>query len=157
MVRDGAEMKESVAASLGRDAHLNVILAAQRLSERVDDICERHGITQSQYVALWVLCLDDDPDAGVPVGAIADGLLNRASDTTRLVDRMERAGLVERLPNPDDRRSTLVRATAVGRSAFAAVTPELQRFHETQWGTLNRTELRQLNELVTRARLALDE
>ena len=65
-------------------------------------------------MALWVLCLADDPDAGLPIGAVADGLLNRASDTTRLIDRLERAGLAERFPNPADRRGVLVRATRAG-------------------------------------------
>jgi DNA-binding MarR family transcriptional regulator len=61
-----------------------------------------------------VLCLTDDPAAGVPLGATADGLLNRASDTTRLVDRVVQARLVERMPNASDRRGVLVRATPAG-------------------------------------------
>ena len=76
-------------------------------------------------MALFVLCLSDEPDAGMPIGAVADGLLNRASDTTRLVDRLERAGLAERFPNPADRRGVLVRATAEGRAVFEAMTPDI--------------------------------
>jgi hypothetical protein len=72
---------------------------------------------------------DDAPMPTVCRSAVADGHLNRASDTTRLVDRLERAGLAERLPHPADRRSMLVRATAEGRRVYAAVTPKLQRFH----------------------------
>jgi DNA-binding MarR family transcriptional regulator len=53
-------------------------------------------LTHSQYVAPWTLCLADDADVGIPVSAVSDGLLNRASDTTRLLDRLEKAGLVER-------------------------------------------------------------
>lgn len=151
------EMCEPPAATLGRDTHLNVILAAQRMSDRVDQICERHGITQAQYVALWVLCLSDDPDTGVPIGAIADGLLNRASDATRLIDRMEQAGLAERLPNPRDRRSVLVRATPAGMRAFTDVTPLLQQFHVEQWSSFSQRELSQLNQLVNRARRALED
>ena len=87
----------------------------------------------------------------MPIGAIADGLLNRASDITRLVDRLERSGLAERLPNPADRRSVLVRATPAGRRVFAAVTPQLQEFHRRQWSNLSTAEVDTLNQLLAKA------
>jgi DNA-binding MarR family transcriptional regulator len=136
---------------VGRDVHLNVLLLADRNLRELDEICGAEGVTHQQYVALWTLCLADDPDAGVPMGAVADGLLNRASDTTRLVDRLERAGLAERFPHPDDRRSVLVRATAEGRRVFAAVTPKLQEFHRRQWSNLSSDELATLKRLVAKA------
>jgi DNA-binding MarR family transcriptional regulator len=87
----------------------------------------------------------------VPVGAVADGLLNRASDTTRLIDRLEKAGLAERLPNPTDRRSVLVRATAAGRRVFATITPRLQEFHRRQWSRLSASEVDVLHDLLAKA------
>ena len=118
------KLREPRAVRLGRSVHLNVLLLANRSLEQLEEICREAGLTHPQYVALWTLCLADDPDAGLPIGAVADGLLNRASDTTRLIDRLERAGLAERLPNPADRRGVLVRATEEGKAAFAAVTPK---------------------------------
>jgi DNA-binding MarR family transcriptional regulator len=146
-----APRDEPAGVRLARNVHLNVLLLANRALERLSEICKAAGITHAQYVALWVLCLADDPDAGLPIGSVADGLLNRASDTTRLVDRMERAGLVERIRNPEDRRGVLVRATADGRAAFARVTPEIQAFHREQWAHLSKAELRELDELTHRA------
>ena len=82
---------------------------------------------------------------------MADGLLNRASDTTRLVDRLERAGLAERFPNPADRRGVLVRATAKGREVFAEITPAIQELHRTQWANLTTDETAQLDHLLLKA------
>ncbi len=82
---------------------------------------------------------------------MSDGLLNRASDTTRLLDRLEKAGLVERLPNPADRRGVLVRATPAGRERFEAVTPKLQAFHATQWANLAAAEVQELRRLLAKA------
>jgi DNA-binding MarR family transcriptional regulator len=142
---------EPRAVAVGRDVHVNVLLLADRNLRELEEICGIEGVTHQQYVALWTLCLADDPDAGVPMGAVADGLLNRASDTTRLVDRLERAGLAERLPHPDDRRSVLVRATEEGHRVFAAVTPKLQAFHRRQWSNLSSDELSTLGRLVAKA------
>ena len=143
--------REPRAATIGRAVHVNVLLLANRSLDRLEEICKAHGVTHAQYVALWTLCLADDPAAGIPVSAVADGLLNRASDTTRLIDRLERAGLAERLRNPKDRRGVLVRATEAGQQRFAAVTPELQAFHATQWSHLSPDEVDDLNRLLATA------
>lgn len=143
--------REPAGVQRARNVHLNVLLLASRSLESLEEICKRAGLTHPQYVALWVLCLADDVDAGLPMGSLADGLLNRAADTTRLVDRMVRAGLVERLPNPADRRGVLVRATPAGRAAFASVTPELQAFHRAQWSHLSPSEVDDLDRLLQKA------
>ncbi|MBV9953282.1 MAG: MarR family transcriptional regulator [Acidimicrobiia bacterium] len=140
--------RESRAERLARETHINVLVAAGRFTDELEQLCRAEGISHPQYVALWALCLAEDPDAGIPISAVADGLLNRASDTTRLVDRLERSGLAERLPNPGDRRGVLVRATAKGHDAFARVTPRLRAFHRAQWSQLTADEVTELNELL---------
>jgi DNA-binding MarR family transcriptional regulator len=148
---NASKLREPRAVRVGRAVHVNMLLLANRNLDGLEEICDDEGITHQQYVALWTLCLADDPDAGVPIGTIADGLLNRASDTTRLIDRLERAGLAERRPSPTDRRSVLVRATGEGRRVFAAVTPKLQDFHRRQWANLSPAEVDTLNALLTKA------
>jgi DNA-binding MarR family transcriptional regulator len=137
--------------ALARDVHVNLLLLSSRSLDALEELCRDEGITHAQYVALWTLCLADDPDAGLPVGAVADGLLNRASDATRLIDRLERAGFVERMRNPHDRRGVLVRTTDAGRTVFAGLTPRVQAFHEHQWDNLTAAETRQLSALLTKA------
>ena len=136
---------------IAREVHVNLLLLANHALEQLEEICKAEGLTHSQSGALWTLCLADDPNAGMPVSAVSDGLLNRASDTTRLIDRLERAGLAERLPNPADRRGVLVRATAEGQLRFAAVTPKLQAFHARQWSNLKSAEIEQLRLLLGKA------
>jgi DNA-binding MarR family transcriptional regulator len=150
-MRSARAPEEPKAVRVGRDVHVNVLLLANRNLEALEELCRAGGVTHQQYVALWTLCLAEGADAGLPIGAIADGLLNRASDTTRLVDRLEGAGLAERLPNPDDRRSVLVRATDEGRRVFHAVTPALQAFHRRQWANLSAGELDTLGALLAKA------
>lgn len=148
---DGTRLREPTDVRLGRSIHVNVLLLGNREVEALDRICSAAGISHQQYVALWTLCLHPDADDGLPMSALADGLLNRASDTTRLVDRLHRAGLAERRPNPADRRSTLVRATDDGRRVFATVTPELQAYHRDQWQHLEPDEIQTLDTLLAKA------
>jgi DNA-binding MarR family transcriptional regulator len=54
--------------------------------------------------------------------ALADATAQRPSTLTGILDRLERRGLVERRPNPADRRSTLIAPTAAGRAASRRVT-----------------------------------
>lgn len=143
--------REPRAVRLARSVHLNTLLLANRNLDEMDVICREFDLTHAQYIALWVLCLADDPDAGLPVGAVADGLLNRAADTTRLIDRLVRAGLTERLPNPADRRGVLVRATTLGMQRFEAVTARLQEYHSGQWSNLEPAEIDELNRLLIKA------
>ncbi len=134
-----------------RSAHLNVKIAAQRFDEHVERICHGHGITQAQYGVLWVLCLSPKAKRGMAVGEIADGLITRASDATRLIDRLETSGFVERLRHPQDRRSVLVRVTADGRRVFKAVSPGINRYHVEAWARLTEAELTTLDQLLVKA------
>ena len=144
-------MRERRADRVARETHINVLLAATRFTDELERICRSEGISHSQYVALFVLCLSADRESGVAMGSIADGLLNRAADTTRLVDRMGKAGLVERLRDESDRRVVLVRATPVGVAAFEAVAVKLKDYHRAQWSALATTELEQLHSLLAKA------
>ena len=136
--------RETARVRLARAVHINVILLGNRSLDQLEEICRSEDLTHSQYVALWTLCLANDRDAAIPLGAVSDGLLNRASDTTRLVDRLKE-------PNPTDRRGVLVRATAEGHRRFRVVTPKIQEFHSSQWANLTRVEARELNRLLGKA------
>ena len=133
-----------------RDAHLNVLLAGNRFGAELDAVLAEHHLTMAQFVALWVLALSDDTD-GMTQGAIADGLLNRASDVSRLVDRLVNAGLVERVASPVDGRVALVRITKAGTAVMSEAFPDVTGFHEREWSGLTMAELGELNRLLEKA------
>jgi DNA-binding MarR family transcriptional regulator len=69
------------------------------------------GIPQRWYDVL--VHLEESPD-GVPMTELADQILYSKSGFTRVIDRMEEAGLVSRVRPPNDRRSILVTITDQG-------------------------------------------
>src|SRR5262245_45645738 len=70
-------------------------------------------LAPSQTVALCAL-VDEGP---LRLGALVDHLGATAATATRTADSLEALGLVERVPDPHDRRATLIAATARGRQA----------------------------------------
>ncbi len=94
-----------------------LIKAATRLEQRIDTALRREcGISHTMLEVLIRLCRK--PGEEVSQRRLADDLTLTSSGTTRLIDRMEEAGLVRRVPSPEDRRSVLVEPTDHGRTVF---------------------------------------
>jgi len=77
-----------------------------------------HGLSLSSYEVL--LFLAESPDGGMRMSELADSVLLSRSGLTRLVDRLERGGLVRREACPSDLRGFNAVATEAGLETFAA-------------------------------------
>lgn len=104
-------------------ALLSMLVVAAQVNQRLDEICRRHGITHEQYNVLRIL--RGAGPAGHPRCEIAARLVNRAPDVTRLVDRLARAGLVERTWAPENRRLSIARITARGLELLENMEPDI--------------------------------
>ena len=91
-------------------AFLRAVVLAEPLQR---ELAARHGISLGDLHAVRVLARQGE----VPISHYGAELGVPRSTITNLVDRLERAGLVERLPGPTDRRVTLVRLAPAGRRA----------------------------------------
>jgi DNA-binding MarR family transcriptional regulator len=91
--------------------------AAGRLERRVDAALRaRCGVHHTMFEVLVLLCRT--PGEQVSQRDLGEKLVLTSGGTTRLVDRMEEAGLVRRSPSSVDRRVTTVEATDKGRAVF---------------------------------------
>ncbi|MGW5651551.1 MarR family transcriptional regulator [Streptomyces humi] len=110
------EAARAANSPLVRDFGL-LIKSATRLEQRIDTALRREcGIGHTMLEVLIRLCRR--PGEEVSQRQLADDLTLTSSGTTRLIDRMEEAGLVRRVASPGDRRVALVEPTAEGRTAF---------------------------------------
>lgn len=102
-----------------------------RLARLAGDEMERayaaHGIGRPEFDVLATLRRAGDPYQLSP-GALAASMMLSTGGTTARLDRLEKAGLVQRSPDPQDRRGVLVRLTPRGRQVVdVAVAAGLER------------------------------
>jgi DNA-binding MarR family transcriptional regulator len=106
-----------------QEALLNLLVTADYLREQMDRACAEVAITPAQYNVLRIL-RGVHPE-GHPRCDIARRMIERAPDVTRLVDRLEKRGLVERDRSAADRRLSLTRITPAGLDLLARLAPRL--------------------------------
>lgn len=141
-------IKQARFDSPAHEALLNLLVAAAYVRQIVDEAVETHGITQAQYNVLRIL-RGAHPN-GYPRGEIATRMIDRAPDVTRLIDRLERRGLVERARSLTDRRQSLTVITGKGLELLARLDPLVAKVHKELARRLSATDLRQLSRICER-------
>lgn len=134
-------IRQETFSSPMQEALLNLLVAADHLRDQMDRLCAEFGITPGQYNVLRIL---RGAPEGHPRCDIARRMIERAPDVTRLVDRLEKRGLVERDRSATDRRLSLTRITPAGIALLARMDPRLAE-HERHLS--ERLSLRDRREL----------
>ena len=110
------------------------------------ELTRRHGLPLSSYEVL--LYLADAPGGRMRMSELADSVLLSRSGLTRLVDRLERNGLLERERCEEDARGYFAAITPKGRTLFdAARATHLAGVRERFVSRLSRDDLQRLGEL----------
>ena len=138
--------------SLEQEAHLNVGRTYSLLQEGFERLLKSYGLSAAQYNVLRIL--RGAGSDGLCRNEIGDRLLTRMPDVTRLLDRMEEAGLVRRERSTTDRRLVGTQLTAKGRELVDSLDVPVAEEHARQLGHLGEDDLRTLIRLLTRVRNA---
>ena len=128
-----------------QEALLSVGVAASAINDLVDGVCERHGLTRSQYNVLRIL-RGVHPD-GHSRCEVACRMVERAPDITRLVDRLQARGLVRRTRGRSDQRQAIARITAKGLKLLEMIQPELDALTASRFHKLSDKDCRELSRL----------
>ena len=105
------------------EAFLNLLVAADYAQTQIDRICAEFDITRGQYNVLRIL--RGAGKEGHPRYEIAARMVEKAPDVTRLIDRLEKQGLVMRGRSEEDRRQSITRITKIGLDLLTRVEPKL--------------------------------
>jgi DNA-binding MarR family transcriptional regulator len=124
--------------------------------ERVDTrLRESHQLPLAFFESL--LFISRAPRGGMRVGDLARSLRVTVGGTSKLVDRIERAGLIAREPDPDDRRASRVVLTTAGkRKLTAAVKTYEAEVGSILGGVLRPEEQQQMSDYVSRLLRSID-
>jgi DNA-binding MarR family transcriptional regulator len=133
-----------------QELYLNLWRTYDRLRELEDQLFSQYELNSQQYNVLRLLKAAQ-PGALATL-AIADRLVSRSPDITRLLDRLVQQGLVERIRSAEDRRQVLARITPAGVKLLHALAGPLARCHERQLGHLSAEEVQSLIGLLQAAR-----
>jgi len=136
--------------SVSQEAFLNLMRTAAILDHAFAEGIKRYGVTPTQYNVLRIL-RGAGPD-GLCRNEVRDRMITQVPDATRLLDRLEDAGYVERRREGADRRFVTARITRAGLELLDGMEEALAELHERQLGHLTAPELRQLSRLLTKAR-----
>lgn len=129
--------------------YLELLRTCDQLTRRVSAVLKTEDLSPTQYNVLRVL--RGAPD-GLPCGEIANRLITRDPDITRLLDRMEKRGLISRCRESRDRRMVLTRIAKPGLEALARLDGPVQETHRSQLGHLGREQLKSLSALLRAVR-----
>ncbi|RUL84231.1 MarR family winged helix-turn-helix transcriptional regulator [Tautonia sociabilis] len=133
-----------------QEAMLNLMRTADVLQLEFVRLFRRHGLSPAQYNILRIL--RGEGGEGLPSLEIASRMITSVPDITRLVDRLEAAGLVTRDRSARDRRVVRVRVTSCGLERLRTLDEPVLTLHRRLLGHLESGELRSLNELLVKAR-----
>lgn len=134
-----------------QEAFLNLWRTYDRLRALEDDLFAGFDLTPQQYNVLRLLrAVHPEP---VPTLTVAERLVSRAPDITRMLDKLEARGLIARSRPATDRRTVLVGVTESGIALLDQIAGPLRECHARQLGHLPKTALKTLTCLLHAARL----
>jgi DNA-binding MarR family transcriptional regulator len=138
-------LKQARFANPQQEAVLSLAVAAGMLNDLIDEVCKRHGLTRPQYNVLRIL--RGVHPQGHPRCEIAQRMVERAPDITRLVDRLQARGLVRRTRGGDDQRQAITHITAKGLKLLQAMHPELEAQTTSRLSHLSDKDCHELSRL----------
>ena len=134
---------------LEEQVYVNLMLTADHLSRRLEPVLKAAGISSTQYNVLRIL---RGATEGLSCGEIGDRMITRDPDITRLLNRLEKRGLVSRFRDSKDRRLVLTRITDQGVKLLARLDGPVLEAHHLQLGPLGPEKLRNLLTLLQNTR-----
>ena len=123
-----------------------ILKAADFLSQEANQLIKAAGLTAAQYNVLRIL-RGAEPD-GLPCRGVAERMISRDPDMTRLLDRMEKHNLITRQRQKDDRRIIKTRVTPEGLKVLKKLDRPVHDLHQRQFHHMTAASLKQLAALL---------
>jgi DNA-binding MarR family transcriptional regulator len=147
--RERPDLDHSPVGVIGRVSRL-----ARELEQRLEPVYREHGLEPGWHDVLATLRRSGPPFRLRPTDLTNASMLT-SSGTTKRLDRLEQAGLIERSPDPEDRRGTLITLTDAGRELIDTLTAAHLANERRILAALSADEQRRLADLLRKLQLGL--
>ena len=138
--------------SLEEEAILNIARTAALIEHSAAEAFKPFDLTITQYNVLRIL--RGAGTEGLCRNEVGERLVTKVPDVTRLLDRMEAAGLIVRERGTEDRRYVATRITDKGLKLLDKIDRELPAIHGRQLGHVSQKRLRELISILEEVRNA---
>ncbi len=135
---------------LAQEVFLGILKTADLLQAELAELLKPVDLSATQYNVLRIL--RGAGEEGLACGRIADRMLTHDPDMTRLLDRLEKRGFIERWRDKADRRVVRTRITAAGRKLLAGLDEPVMELHRVQLASMGARELKALAALLADVR-----
>ena len=125
------------------------------LARRQEEVFDRFGLSRGEVGLLSALRVAGPPYRLSPT-RLAKGLMLSSAGATSRIDRLERRGLVRRLPDPDDRRGVIVELTDEGARLVDEAVAAVAESDRQLLGRLDADEIAQLQALLKKLLASLE-
>lgn len=162
-LRESSTDRDPLARSLHRSspfrspaqrAGIGLLRAADLFRRRLSRVAEAEEITLQQFNVLRIL--RGAGADGLPTLAVAERMIERTPGVTRLLDRLESEGWVDRTRCQEDRRRVIATITESGRALLSRIDEPLARAEESAFEELDSDRLRRLGEILDDVRGGLE-
>ena len=145
------ELKQTVPfSSREQEAYLSLLRTADALQSRVEAKLKEFGLTGTQYNALRIL--RGAGADGIPCSEIGERMITRDPDVTRLLDRLQKRGLVERSRGKQDRRVIYGKITAAGLKLLREMDAPVDKHGREMLRHVSQANLKLLIDLLEQIR-----
>lgn len=136
----------SVPAPLEQRLFLALLKTADALGQEAEQLIKSAGLTATQYNVLRIL--RGAQPAGLACRGIGDRMISHDPDMTRLLDRLEKRGLITRERQKDDRRVVKTYITPQGLEVLKPLDHPLRELHKRQFRHISVAQLKTLSKLL---------
>jgi DNA-binding MarR family transcriptional regulator len=142
-----AELKQKIPfTSREQEAYLSLLRTADALQAQVESKLKDFGLTGTQYNALRIL--RGAGPGGLPCQEIGGRMITRDPDVTRLLNRLEDRGFVERTRAKHDRRVIYGKITIAGLKLLRSMDAPIEEYGREMLRHVGQEKLKQLIELL---------
>jgi DNA-binding MarR family transcriptional regulator len=139
------------AVTLENRIFVALLQAADALGQEVEQFLKASGLTGAQYNVLRIL-RGAEPQ-GLPCRGIGDRMISHDPDMTRLLDRLEKRGLITRMRQTDDRRVVKTRIMPQALRLLKTLDRPIRELHIRQFRHMSAARLKILSDLLEEVRV----